>query len=221
MAKTIKAKIQDYIVLDFETGGLPSKSKLAVLDVAVTEIALVYLNPELEVLDKYNTFVKPYSKTCEYNAIAAEKTGITKELCEREGKEIKSVVEDIKSFIASNKTGKSKPTMVGHNLIEFDSYFMENLFLYCGENLYDYVSKYSLDTLHMSWRLLPENENYQLGTMCKHFGIKLVDSHRALPDTESTAELFKHMMLNMRGSFQGGDSEIEIPRKRNSNQFKF
>lgn len=216
-----KARIQDYVVLDVETGGLLNKAKLAVLDVALTEVAFVYVSPELEVLGTYDTLITPYSDTAEYTAKAAEISGITKADCEEGGIPIGEAVANIIEFFEAHQTGKAKPVMVGHNLIEFDSYFIENMFIMAGKKLYDYVSKKMVDTLDECHKIFPEAPDFKLGTMCGQFDIELVEAHRALPDTVANAQLWIGMLQRLRNESSGGDSAIEVERMRYHQDFKY
>ena len=219
----MKSKIQDYIVIDVETGGLPSKTNLAVLDIAITEIALVYVSAQGEILGTYDALIQPYNDECEYNPKAAEVSGISKTLCVKEGKEISYIVKEIKDFIKEMRTGTAKPVMVGHNIREFDSYFVENLFMYCGDSLYDHVHSLMIDTMEEAHKIYPESENYKLGTVCRMRGIELTEAHRALPDTISTAELWISMLKDFRGlnASKSVSKDLDVPRKRYTEKFKF
>ena len=221
MGGMVKARIQSYAVTDVETGGLLDKGKLAFIDVALTEVAFVIVSPELDIVEKYSSLIKPYLSTAEYGVKAAEVSGITKEDCIKEGKPPKEVVEDIIELATTLKVGKAKPVLVGHNLREYDSYFLENLFIFCGKNLYDYFQPILIDTLEESWKLFPEAPDYKLGTMCGQFGIELVEAHRALPDTISNAELWIAMLKRLRGGGEGGDTVIEVERLRHKGEFKY
>jgi len=222
MVKMNKGKIQDYIVFDTETGGLLKKDKLAVLDVALTEIALVYVNADLKVVDTYSSLIKPYNEEAEYSVGAAEVSGITKQDCINDGKSIVVVVKEIIDWIEYNNKSGKKPVLVGHNLRAFDSYFIENLFVFGGEEIYDYTSTLLIDTLEESWKIFPEAPNYQLGTMCKQFDIELVAAHRALPDTIANTKLFIKYMKNYRGEgVSETDTFKEHKRFRDDEKFIF
>lgn len=214
----MKSKIQNYLVLDVETGGIITKDKLAVLDVALTEIALVMVNADLEIVGKYSALIKPYSKTAEYTDKAAEISGITKDMCINEGITIQEAIADTIDFITTYSSGK--PMMVGHNLIGFDSFFMENMFLFCGDDIYKYVQKKMTDTLDEAHKIFPESDNYQLGTICRNFEVELVDSHRALPDTIANAEVWIKMLGNARG-LSGDSGSINHHRIRHDSNFKY
>lgn len=221
----MKSKIADYIVLDVETGGIITGNKLAVLDVALTEVALVYVRNGEEIIGTYSNLIKPYIKTAEYNPKAAEVSGISKEDCLKQGIEIKQVVKDFIDFIGVHCKTKTKPILVGHNLREFDSYFIENMFAFAGKNLYDYVQTILIDTLEEAWKIFPErDDDFKLGTICRAFDVELMDAHRALPDTVANAEVWIKMLQryrNKNSNLTGIDTQIEIPRKRYTEAFKY
>ncbi len=50
----------------------------------------------------------------------------------------------------------------------------------------------TLCTERLSRRLVPGLEHYNLGSLCRYFGITLVGAHRAMADASATAELLKH-----------------------------
>ena len=49
-----KSRYQDYLVYDLETGGLPGKDAPAFDKIALTEVALVYVSPELEIMNPWS-----------------------------------------------------------------------------------------------------------------------------------------------------------------------
>lgn len=216
-----KSKIQNYVVLDVETGGLPKKDELAVMDIALTEVALVIVSAEGEVLDTYDSLVKPYYGGAQYTKKAAEVSKITKQMCEEQGKPIDEVVADMTAFIDYYKVGSTKPVMVGHNLRDFDSYFMENTFAFCGADIYEFVSRFMIDTLEHCHILYPEFSAYNLGEMCSSMGIELTGAHRALPDTVANAKLWIKMLLRLRSMGGGSESFKEVGRIRYDENFKF
>lgn len=194
-----KSRIQDFLVYDLETGGLPSSKLEAFHNIPITEIALVYVNPELEIIAKTSFLIKPYKDDLVYQAKASEVSGITKDLLLSDGISIEESFITVKDFISSYQTSKSKPRLVGHNIKSFDNKFMENFFSYMDDNLYNYVQKECEDTLEWSHRVFNEAPDYKLGTMCDQFDIELDGAHRALPDTVANAELFIRFMKNLRG----------------------
>jgi DNA polymerase III alpha subunit (gram-positive type) len=195
----VESKYQNYISCDVETGNLLSKTKRAVFDVALTEIALVAINKDLEIVDQASWLIKPYSETAEYAKGAEIASGISKQMCEDQGRDIKEVCKEVIQFLKKYKSGSSLPVIFGHNFLAFDSYFVSNFFEYCGEDLMKCVNSEPEDTIKWARMCWQESVNYKLGTCCENAGITLKDAHRALTDTIATAKLFIHFMKNMRG----------------------
>ena len=77
-------------------------------------------------------------------------------------------------------------TLVGHN-IDFDYRMLRQSFKRLG---YDFKIN-TLDTIPLAKKLIPDQESYSLGKLCKSIGIPLVDEHRASGDARATLELFK------------------------------
>lgn len=242
----MKSPINYYAVCDTETGGLLSKTKQAVFDVALTEIAFVIVNNEAEIVDKASWLIKPYSEDAEYGAVAAQVSGISKQMCEEQGTDIYQACNEIIAFLKKYRVGKNLPIVVGHNFQDFDTPFVQNLFEFCEQDIckslkpikssyvateglsklcnnyskkdeelvvnlvaiLDKVQKIEvIDTLTECRKIWPESANYKLGTCCGRMGVELIDAHRALPDTISTAKLWGKILKNMRGvgsSEQGG-----------------
>ena len=77
-------------------------------------------------------------------------------------------------------------TLVGHN-IDFDYRMLRQSFKKLG---YEFKIN-TLDTIPLAKKLIPDQESYSLGKLCKSIGIPLVDEHRASGDARATLELFK------------------------------
>ena len=77
-------------------------------------------------------------------------------------------------------------TLVGHN-IDFDYRMLRQSFKRLG---YDFKIN-TLDTIPLAKKLIPDQDSYSLGKLCKSIGIPLVDEHRASGDARATLELFK------------------------------
>jgi DNA polymerase III alpha subunit (gram-positive type) len=211
----MESRIQDYLVIDVETGGLTNKDNIAFYDIALVEVAMVYLSPDLKILDKASFLLKPYTVkgvSPSYNGEAFEITNLTMDMLENEGVSIVDGIEIIKQFISTNLTSNKKPVMVGHKIDKFDGDFFINMFKSEKDNIFKIVQDTFIDTLTMSHWRYPQSVDYKLSTMCDLLDIELVNAHRALPDTIATAELFIEYMKGFRGkgiSLQSDD--IVIP----------
>ncbi|GGP03896.1 exonuclease [Cloacibacterium rupense] len=77
-------------------------------------------------------------------------------------------------------------TLVGHN-IDFDYRMLRQSFKRLG---YEFKIN-TLDTIPLAKKLIPDQDSYSLGKLCKSIGIPLIDEHRASGDARATLELFK------------------------------
>jgi DNA polymerase-3 subunit epsilon len=75
-------------------------------------------------------------------------------------------------------------TLVGHN-IDFDYRMLRQSFKRLG---YDFQIN-TLDTIPLAKKLIPDEDSYSLGKLCKSIGIPLIDEHRASGDARATLEL--------------------------------
>jgi len=210
-----------FIAIDHETGGLPgvgsNKNKLATIDVALTEVALVTINNEsLEIISKHSWLVKPYDDNLIYDKGAEKASGINKGMCEEDGIDIKEVYENVVEIFEKNKLGKHKPILVMQNK-SFDTPFIENLFKIFGDDVYKYIERIE-DTLHWARYKWIEKPKFNLGSIAEYCGIDLVQAHRALPDTLVTAEIWISFMKNLRGENVKSEIKEEVKFREN---FKF
>lgn len=207
-----------FVAIDTETGGLPNKNKVATIDVALTEIAMVSACSEsLEILDKVSWLIQPYDPDLEYNPRAAEVSGINKQLCEQEGLDIETVYKNSSKFLKSNKVGSKKPIVIMQNK-SFDIPFLENLFSIFKDDFNKYVERFE-DTLHWSRVKFVELPNFKLGTIANESGIELTEAHRALPDTISTMKIWLHFIKCLRCEGGSGNKQESVNKVRNG--FKF
>jgi DNA polymerase-3 subunit alpha (Gram-positive type) len=181
------------VVFDLETGGLNIDKH------AISEIAMVSVDFEtLEIVDTYDALIKPYGM--EYSEEAIALTGLSPDRLEKEGKDVKVVVDEIMSFMLDQKVDSVKPLLAGHNLIDFDVPRLEKLMKTSKVALSKFVntSEYE-DTLTLSRKVFVNEEKYNLANACYAAGITFKDAHRAMPDTKATAELLIECYKRMRG----------------------
>jgi len=195
----MKSKLKYAIVTDTETGGLAPRDGEAFNEIALTEIAFVCIDMvSLEIIDKDSWLIKPYKEGLIYSKIAQEVSGITPKLLEEKGEDIKEVHRQTRDFIKKYTKGKTgKPTIVGHNIYDFDRPFFENMYEFCGDDWTKYIYGYQ-DTQMWSHIKYVENTNYKLGTICKGLGVELPDADRGLPDTIANAQMFIKMVKLLR-----------------------
>ena len=221
----------NFIVFDFETGGLSSTKS------AVTEIALIAVDGKTgEKIVEYSSLIAPYNPNLEYNPKALEVTGITMEMLEEEGKEIEVVAQEVVDCFkkANNRGEKSaglRPLLVGHN-VQFDLGFLHHLiehgFKQSHENTQktleqvlhgtrDYYGNFQptyLDTWALCKAWFQEEQelvNYKLSTVVEKLGIDINNAHRAMNDVVSTTEVLRVWLMSMRN----GMSSNSIQKERN------
>ena len=197
-----------FIAMDTETGGLPSEKKgtKGTIDIALTEVAMVAIdNESLRIIDKGSWLIKPYSNDLIYDKGAEIASGISKEMCEKEGIELEDVYENMKKFLKKHKNGRNKPILVFHNK-PFDTPFIENVFLLFKDNLYNYIDRIEC-TLELSRTKFIEKPKFNLGAVAEMFGLDHTQAHRALPDTIITAEVWIGLMKCLRSEASGKQEE--------------
>lgn len=161
----------EYTVLDLETTGLVKETD------EIIEIALVKLDNELNIVDTYETLIKPSGLTTG----AVEIHNITYEMVINAPK-IGEVSEEIKTFITGSK-------IIAHNGGYFDIPFLN---YHTDLNISDdtVIDTYLLAKKYLD---LPSNS---LVNVAKSFGIVNPNPHRALGDTITTANIFIKMITD-------------------------
>lgn len=210
----MKTSAKYVIVGDFETGGLPNKNKRAFYDVPLCEIALCVVDLEkLEIVHEYNEIFAPhYKEGLEYEQGAFDATGMSMELLESKGINLRDIFRDIKGIFKKYKNNRQGCTLCGHNWVQFDMPFLRNMFEFFGDDVDSYVT-FVVDTLMIShWSSL-EQPNYKLGTCCELNGINLVGAHRALADTRANAELLIEYIKKLRGE---GQNSVNVGEEKAS-----
>lgn len=204
-----------FIVCDTETGGLPSKLKKVAFDeVALTEIAFVVVdNESLSIIDRFSCLIKPYNDDLIYDPFAAKVSGIDKELCEKEGVDVEEAYKQVRKFLKKH-LGTKKGFLVGQNFINFDIPFIENFFKYCKGDMWKVFSTDIKDTMITSREKWPSESKHNLPIICERLGITYVEAHRALPDTEMTAEVWIEFMKLLRGEGKIQNEQKEEKRHR-------
>jgi DNA polymerase III alpha subunit (gram-positive type) len=182
----------NYIVLDIETGGLSADKN------PITEIGWVVLNPDLEEIDSYQTYVQGYDGL-EHGKVAMDMTGIIMDMINSgitKAELIKVINATIKKYAVKGRQGK--PVLAGHNIIDFDMKFIR----YLIPDIDKKVRPQVLDTLWMSrdaWGRDDSMANFKLGTCCQRIGVDISNAHRALDDVRGNKELLVYHLSSMRG----------------------
>jgi DNA polymerase III epsilon subunit-like protein len=200
---------QSVICFDFETGGLDRKEGKHAEKYPITEVAMVTFNLDtFEEISRYQTLVKPYNDLT-LDPEAMNVTGLKVEQLWSEGRELKTVVKEMRDEIKKGGTNaRSRPIMMGHN-VPFDMGFLRYIFKDQGMDVNQFINEVQLDTLTLAKMTWPGKTRYNLGACMEHAGIQLIDAHRAMNDVLGTKALFQHMTTRMRTSTGGtvGSSE--------------
>lgn len=207
--------IRYIIVADSETGGLPNKDKRAFYDIALCEFAFVVIDIQaMKIVEEWSVLYKPYKDGLEYNAKALEVNGLTVEQLQTNGEDVKAIYMTMVSLLKKYKNPRIGAVLAGHNFQPFDMPFLVNMFEFCGDNIWNYVT-FVEDTMKLAWYRATEQENYKLGTCCRMEGVDLVDAHRALADTKANALLLLKYISYLRGSGVN-DAAVAAPKMKPS-----
>ena len=191
--------------------------KEATTQVALVELAIVVVdNVKLKIIDKRSWLFKPYKEDLIYTEEAAKVSGITKKFAEENGIEMKQAFLEIRDFINQYKKKNRKHILVGHNIIKFDLDFIVNLFILNNSDATKYFDSTIYDTLHFSRLKFVEAISFNLIVSCQMSNVTLVDAHRAMSDTISTAKLWISFVRSLRSM----DIKVVSPKGPQNVQFK-
>jgi CRISPR-associated protein Cas2 len=171
-ARSRKALAEDYVVADIETTGLKAGEDV------IVELAGIRV--------QNGAAAGRFQRIIQIERAIPEEimclTGITEELCGREGVPLKEALEEFAEFVGHDR-------IVCHN-VAFDSQFLRVAYRSCG--LTPLTNDFT-DTLAMAKRRVDDVSNYRLETLAEHFHLEYSSLHRALPDCELTMQLFEQL----------------------------
>ena len=166
-----------FVVVDLETaGGAPARGE------GIIEIGALQLCAG-RVVDQFHALVDPGRRL---PIFITQLTGITDDMlagCAA----IDTVLPRFIAFAADS-------VLVAHNAA-FDLAYLDAARLRLDGALF---TQHRLCTMRLARRLLPQVRRRSLDALAGHFGIPLVDRHRALGDARITAELFFHLIELLR-----------------------
>ena len=171
---------RSFIVLDIETTGLNEETD------EIIEIGAILFEKDIET-ERLHFFVNTEK---EIPPEISQMTEIDNSMLKCTGVAITDAIERLKDF------SEDFP-FVCHNA-EFERKFLQHICKKVGmeppENNY-------IDTLEMSRALLKKLDNYRLQSLADHFGIEVKVRHRAIPDCEITAAIYRKLKeLGLNGS---------------------
>lgn len=171
-----------YAVIDIETTGGSFNEE------GITEIA-IHLFDGRDVIDSFISLINPEK---EIQPFVVQLTGINNKMLRNAPKfhEVaKRIVEITQGAI-----------LVAHNA-SFDYRVLKNEFSRLG---YPFEMP-TLCTVELSQKLIPDQETYSLGKLCRAIGIPITDRHRANGDAIAALKLFQILLEK--------DREMEIIKK--------
>jgi DNA polymerase-3 subunit epsilon len=190
-----------FAIVDIEaTGSVANQDKM-------TEIAVIITDGEKEV-DRFETLLNPQQPITPF---VVRLTGITNDM-------VKSspLFENIASELYAFLRGK---IFVAHN-VNFDYKFLKQAFFECGITF----NEKRLCTIRLSREIIPGMPSYSLSKLTRSLGIGLNNAHRAMPDTEATAELFellyKKNLPFIETSLKANSNESTLPANLPKARFK-
>lgn len=152
----------------------------------ITEIAIIVMENG-EIVERFESLVNP---ECPIPPEITRITGITSEMVEKAPK----FYEIAKKIIEITHDA----VFVAHN-VQFDYSFIKEEF----KNLGFTYSKKKLCTVVLSRKYFPGLRSYALGNLIRHFGIEVVNRHRAYDDAWATLQIFKKMLENQDAEDKG------------------
>ncbi len=166
--KNIKIVDEEFVIFDIETLGLNSHKN------EIIEIGAVKIKGG-RIIDRFSQLINPEKKV---PLKISEITSITDSMLEGQPK-IDVAIKDFFDFIGD-------ATLVAHNA-PFDMGFIKrDIKKYLGVDLRNSV----IDTLQMARDIFPDFKKFSLGELNKKLGLSLENHHRAVDDSQATANMF-------------------------------
>lgn len=157
----------EFSVLDVETTGLSARNN------RIIEIGIVKVK-NLKITNKFTTLINP---GCDIPYFITQFTGISNSDVQY-SPSFYDTAEEIEDFIGNS-------IISGHNL-SFDEGFLRYEFI---RNGFEPLSNLSVCTLKLSRKIFPSLKSKSLASVSEFLKIKNRDSHRALSDAETTAQI--------------------------------
>ncbi len=156
---------EQFVVLDLETTGLdPTKHE-------IIEIGAVKVNRDSNKHVTFQALIKPSKKIPKK---ITHITGITREMVEKDGEDLESVIKEFIEFIGDLR-------LVAYNA-EFDIGFLKTTAEYFGLT----IKNPSSCALKMARRAWPGLKSYKLADLANTGDLSTKGTHRALKDCELT-----------------------------------
>lgn len=192
-----------YICFDFETGGTtPSKNPI------LTGYFLA-VDQNLSIIDELELNIKPSDpfSLVEEEALQVNKINLEKHISSNKAVERSVASQMLMDFLSKNggsgKRDKNRPKPLGHN-ISFDISFIPQLLdldKWNEKMHYGFVDTFVLSNVLKDAGILPETVG-NLGSLVKHFDLKMRDAHNAKEDVLMTLDLYKQMVSMLKSGLK-------------------
>lgn len=178
-----------FAVVDLETTGFDPRTD------RIVQMAAVVVNTRGEVIDSFDTVVKPESPE-QYEHGAEHVHGISREMVEETGMPLREAMERIWSI----SEGK---VFTAHNA-RFDIGFLEAESERIGlsRKITDYVDTLALARMADSDR----TRKHSLEALCAHYGITRDRAHEARSDATATAQVLMRLIEDL-----GVENPLQLP----------
>ncbi len=170
--------ISNYTVIDLETTSKYTNWA------EIIELSAVKVRNS-EIVDKYNTLIKPSNNV---SSAVTNITGITNEMLEN-APLIEEKLQEYLDFIGDD-------IILGHNIVSFDSTILYDL---CEKMNLKTFNNNMLDTLRYSQYCDIDVSNHKLKTISEFFGIEH-NAHRALDDCIANLEVYEKLKEHFTGN---------------------
>ena len=253
MATNTEQKIFTGIGMDFETGGLDCR------ECACTQIALQAVRLDTwQVFDRYQSYIAPYCRQndgtvhrkvlrtrheqarteqvpMKYEQAALDYSGITMELLDAKGADIRKVAEEVIGFARGNTLSKGsryKPVLIGQNAA-FDIGFLQQMMNHAGlvtefektfagtRDYYGNFQPHYIDTLFLGRLAFADDTevtSYKLELVASRLGVELDDAHDADADVTATLDILGVYTSRLRN--MEGKSGVIQKKEKTRNHFK-
>lgn len=163
-----------FAITDIETtGGFATAN-------SITEIAVCIHDGE-KIIQEWQTLIKPEQKIPAY---ITSLTGINSDMV-KDAPTFEEIADELEELT------KDK-VFVAHN-VGFDYSFIKRHFEGCGRKW----NRQKLCTVRLGKKAFPGNQSYSLSNLCKHLGVTNGQVHRAMGDTQATAEIFSMIVSEL------------------------
>lgn len=193
----------NFLIFDFETTGYSGKENQA------CQIAFIVKDIEMNELERFSSYIQEVPGR-KINQSALDFNKITREMMAG-GITYQNVYLKLVQVFKKYNVGKRKISLVGHNIDVFDIPFLENIFEVNKDNVWNYISDSTFDTMSISrlkWGNIDVSD-HKLGSAMERAGVLLTNAHDAMGDVEGNTELFEFYVKCLRGTGTSNQDSLQ------------